>query len=64
METYILTIWLLWPKVAAVGQPSEIVRHVLDSLESCQAVAAYYLATVAADGVDSLAWTCTLQLAV
>ncbi len=62
METYLLTLWLLWPRLAT-GQPSEIVRHVLDSLESCQAVAAYYLATVAADGVDSLAWVCTLQWA-
>ncbi len=60
METYLLTIWLLWPRLPH-GQPSEIVRYVLDSLESCQAVAAYYLATVAGDGVESLAWVCTLQ---
>ncbi len=63
METYIFTIWLLWPK-AATGQPSEIIRHLLDSIESCAAVAEYYLATVAADGVDSIAWSCVIQLGV
>ena len=63
METYLLTLWLLWPKVTT-GQPSEIVRHVVDSLESCQALAAYYTMTVAADGVESLAWSCVVQLGV
>lgn len=57
---FIFTIWLLWPRVATV-QPSEVIRHVLDTLDSCYTVAAYYLATVAGDGVDSLVWTCIEQ---
>ncbi len=63
METYILTLWLLWPKVAT-GQPSEIIRHVVDSLESCQWLAGFYLAVVGADGVESLAWSCVQQIGV
>ena len=55
--TYLLTVWLLWPKVAT-GQPSEIIRHVVDSLDSCRAIADYYITTVAADGVDSIAVSC------
>ena len=57
METYTLTVWLLWPKVAG-QQASEIVRKVLTSLDSCRAWADYYATTVAADGVDSLAISC------
>ena len=63
METYTLTVYLLWPKVAG-QQASEIVRHILDSLESCRALADYYIATVAADGVDSIAVSCVQTLGV
>ncbi len=63
METYTLTVYLLWPKVAGV-QPSEIIRHILDTLDSCHALAAYYIVTVAADGVDSVAVSCVLVLGV
>ena len=57
MKEYLFTIWLQWPK-AMNGRPTEIIRHLLDSVESCVTVAEYYLATVAADGVTSLAWNC------
>lgn len=63
METYTLTLWLLWPK--AVGQhASEIVRHVVDTLESCQSLATYYALHIAADGVDLWAWSCISQWGV
>ena len=55
--TYLLTVWLLWPK-ATSGQPSEIVRHVVDSLDSCRTLANYFIATVAGDGVFLIAMSC------
>ena len=61
METYILTVWLMWPKA---GDPGEIVRHLVDSLESCHAMANYYFATIARDGVTHWAWSCVLELGV
>lgn len=55
--TYLLTVWLLWPRVAA-GQPSEIIRHVVDSLDSCHIIVDYYMATVVGDGVAFIASSC------
>lgn len=63
METYVLTVWLMWPKVAN-GHPGEIVRHIVDSLTFCEKLAEYYAKTVTADGVDSLAWSCVQQMGV
>ncbi len=54
---YLLTVWLMWPK-AITGQPGEIVRHIVDSLTVCRAIAEYYGATVAGDGVMRIATSC------
>ena len=61
MQTYIYTMWLMWPKA---GDPGEIVRHAVDSLEHCRAIADYYFATIAADGVTYWAWSCVEQWGV
>ena len=63
MQTYTLTVWLLWPKVAG-QQASEIVRHTLSSVESCRAWADYYTATATADGVMAIAFSCIQSLGV
>ncbi len=56
METYQYTMWLMWPKA---GDPGEIVRHLVDSLNHCLEVARYYESTIAADGVAHWTYTCT-----
>ena len=54
METYLLTLWLLWPN----GADSAILRLVVRTVLDCQRLALWYAATLRADGVDSIAWSC------
>ncbi len=64
METYTFTIWLLWHPTAAGYRTSEIIRHIVESILECLAYEAYYTATLAADGVESIAVSCVQALGV
>ncbi|KKM17355.1 hypothetical protein LCGC14_1676600 [marine sediment metagenome] len=54
---YIFTLWALWPN----GIDSAILRWTVQTILDCERLALWYAATLRADGVDSIAWSCVQQ---